>query len=924
LRNGALSALLSIAMGWLVAEPAHATAPPYRGPLPQILREARSDGLLTAAARASATDTTGFGTTSSIAGPPVGVWNVPVLYVSFPDEAPQYDVAGFQTLLFDTTGANPDGSLSEYYAEVSRGALRVQGQTFGWYELEQPRNFYAGSAFGMRRNATPMNIAGMVVEALQHADAEVDFSKYDRDGDGIVDVVLIAHTGIGAEFSPSDATRFWSISSSLASGWAGTQSFVTNDPVPGGINQTMRVDRFAIVPELSGVRLNERSEIGVYCHEFGHALGWPDLYDASVLGGGLNLGPANWCLMATGLYGGGSLTPERPTRPCAWALADAGWITVNNLTQSGPVSFEPVDDAGVAYRFWWEGQPSSEYFLLENRRRRGTDADLPGEGLLVYRVEADIIAASRAANRVNSGFYPGLRVEEADGLYHLLSSQNRADAGDPFPGTAEKTEISDATLPSLRTYAGRYSNLTMTRIPGLPRIAEAHPFELSGSDLFLLYQDDADMGRVYALRRRFGAFWGAPVQVASPPNASDASWTASGPLTALWTDRRHGLPTVYYRSWLPTPGTEERAVHDLEAFAYRPAGAWVPGGLLHLVWIDSRLGHPALYNKRIRPGSAADSLDRPIWEPLATEEVLEFSLDASSGGQLYVSFTLRGPAGDEVFWTRFHPSSGWTEPERLSGLDGFPSGSPDVHVQRDGKVRIVWRDTGPTRTTVRSVVFDPALGEFEPTTDPLFISPLSLASVRFAGGPFTQDLLMARASESPSDRVLVGNRHTDGIWDAGLGWWTCRALCPSHPKRRCGRFRIPPPVRACSSPLPRASGGASPSTPPPADGSLCSIPPAAWRAGMGRMAQASPCHPVSTSTASRVHPERRAPARLYGFHDARVLCDPCARRGMRLRPAACHRSGGDVGGSRRPFHGCRRAGGLECRRHGGCIARHLR
>ncbi|MGH7342724.1 MAG: hypothetical protein ACREKH_19750, partial [Candidatus Rokuibacteriota bacterium] len=187
------------------------------------------------------------------------------------------------------------------------------------------------------------------------------------------------------------------------------------------------------------------------------------------------------------------------------------------------------------------------------------------------------------------------------------------------------------------------------------------------------------------------------------------------------------------------------------------------------VWIDARLGPPTLYAKRLRPGFAADSEEAPIYVPSVAEEILEFSLDATPAGQLYLAYTARGPSGDEVHWTRYIPSTGWTEPARLSGLDGYPSGTPDVRVQRDGRVRVVWKDAGPTRTTVRTSLFDPGVGEFLPTTDPLFVSPLSLSAVRFAGGPFQQDVLIARASETPSDRVLIGNRHTDGVWDAGLG-----------------------------------------------------------------------------------------------------------------------------------------------------------
>jgi immune inhibitor A len=803
LRCGASPAVLLLIIACAVASaprPGLATAPPHEGAWPADLVAAREAGLLAPAPRSLAVGKgerrPGALAPAAGAAPATGTWRVPVLLVSFTDEPPAHDAAGFQTLLFDTTQAHPDGSLAEYYERVSRGALHARGQVFGWYALPHERNFYAANAYGARRTGTPRNAAGLVLHAVAAADAEVDFSKFDRDGDGEVDVVMVAHAGLGAEFSPSNPTLLWSLSSGLASGWSGAQPYVTNDPVPGGYGQTVRVNRFAIVPELSGVVFGARSEIGVYCHEFGHALGWPDLYDARVLGGASNLGPANWCLMSTGLYGGASLSPERPTRPCAWALSDMGWATVENLTRSGVVSFEPADVANRVYRLWWEGQTSSEYFLAENRRRRGQDADLPGEGLLIYHVEADIIAASRAANRVNSGFVPGLRLEEADGMYHLLSSINRADAGDPFPGASGATTVSDATQPSLRTYDARYSNVSLADIrtagdrveawvqleptgwsepqiepiPGVPRLGEGRAFALGDSKLRLIYQNDADLGRVYAMEQHASTFWGAPLLVSGSTVSSDATWSAgSGPLTALWTDRRHGTPTIYYRPWTPTPGAEERAVHGPSAFASRPSGAWDATGQLHAIWIDARLGAPLLFHKHIQPGAAADSGERLVAPHEPGQEVLEYSMDAGAPGNLYLAFTLRTWEGDEVYWTRFTAASGWTTPQRISGLDGFPSGSPEVRVQRDGKVRVVWRDLGTTRNNVRTVVFDPYTNDFVPTTDPLYVTPLSLAAVRFASGPANQDLFVARASEAPWDRILAAHRHGDGAWDAGLG-----------------------------------------------------------------------------------------------------------------------------------------------------------
>jgi immune inhibitor A len=726
-----------------------------------------------------------------------GSWNLPVLMVSFTDQPPQYDPSLFRSLVFDTLGVNPDGSMAEYYREVSRGALQLRGDVYGWYALPYEKNYYAADSYGVRRLGAPRNSAGLVHHLVAAADDDVDFSQYDRDADGEVDLVFVVHTGLGAEATQGDRTNLWSITASLSSGWNNVVPYVTNDLRPGSTTQYVRVNRFSIVPELSSVDVGQMAEIGTYCHEFGHGLGWPDLYDASTLGGGSNLGPGNWCLMSTGAFGGDSRTPERPTRPCAWSLMDAGWASTDNLVESEVVSFPPVDETGFIYRLWWQGEASSEYFLIENRQRQGYDQDLPAEGLLVYRVEEDVIASQRTANRVNSGFVPGLKLEEADGLYHMMASINRGDAGDPFPGSSGNTRMADDTTPSMRSYGGRRTNLELTEIravgdhmeawvqlsptgwspteftavPGLMRPGSGRTLARWDSDLHLIYHDDIDGGNLYCLRRMFDVSWGSPQIVASTVVSGDATWSVpgSGPLTVLWTDRRDGEPEIYYRKWLPTAGPVTRATYS-DGFATRPAATWLPDGRLALLWLDSRFGKNHLFYKLFLEGSEGFLNGEPVFPNSPIEEIIEFSLDSDAAGRMFVACTGRGPAIDEIFWTYYVPGSGWSEIQRLSHLDGFPSGQPSVTVQSDGNVRILWRDTGSTRTTIQNHLFDPVAETFLAAETPLFVSPLSLSAVSQASGPGKVSGVVSRASEPPNDRVLFAGRHADGAWDISLGW----------------------------------------------------------------------------------------------------------------------------------------------------------
>src|SRR4029077_4121176 len=129
----------------------------------------------------------------------------------------------------------------------------------------------------------PNNMYGALFDALTLCSRNEDWSEFDRDRDGYVDMVWLLHAGAGAEVS-GDKNDFWSITSRMSATWRDGSAYLTAQPVAGGSGLFYRIDRFSTVPELSGIRPGRRAEIGVFCHEFGHALGLPDLYDTTQLG----------------------------------------------------------------------------------------------------------------------------------------------------------------------------------------------------------------------------------------------------------------------------------------------------------------------------------------------------------------------------------------------------------------------------------------------------------------------------------------------------------------------------------------------------------------------------------------------------------------------------------------------------------------
>ena len=253
------------------------------------------------------------------------LWRIPVVLVAYADDSLTFGAAAFDSALFDSTGSTATGSVYDYYRWASGNRMTVTGKVVATVRVAGDKLFYGFNSWGLSRTSTPRNIAGLVKEALDSCRAQVNWSDYDLDGDGYVDMLWVVHAGIGGEASPDRYDNdLWSITSTLAGYWSFTNVYTTPDPVPGSTTRFIKVNRFTTLPELSPFHAGNISEIGTYCHEFGHALGLPDLYDVRD-GGRTNVGPGCWSLMGSGGWGGNNYSPEYPTHPGAWLSHYLGW-----------------------------------------------------------------------------------------------------------------------------------------------------------------------------------------------------------------------------------------------------------------------------------------------------------------------------------------------------------------------------------------------------------------------------------------------------------------------------------------------------------------------------------------------------------------------------------------------------------------------
>lgn len=364
--------------------------------------------------------------------PITGTRNLLVLLIDFTDRPFQLANINFNNLMNQPT-YNGTGSFRDYWTATSYGNLTINSTINGWYHAANNMAFY-----GTNSNGNDTNPRLLVREAIDAAEnAGTDFSIYDNDGDGKVDGIIVIHAGYGEEAGGGQNT-IWSHHWTL-----GNQSRTYDGVI---------IDDYAIVPEL---RDNEMwginiSNIGVMCHEFGHSLGLPDLYDTNS-SNGTSAGIGRWGLMGSGNWNNGGASPSHL---CAWSKIFLGWSNPTLLSSPSSISLSNSVQNNNIYRI--NTSHSNEYFLLENRQSIGFDIGLPGAGLAIWHINTSKTTSTNISNNdVNADEdLKGVDLEEADGRNDLdVVVDNRGDNGDLFPGNTQNRTFRDNSNPNSQTYS---------------------------------------------------------------------------------------------------------------------------------------------------------------------------------------------------------------------------------------------------------------------------------------------------------------------------------------------------------------------------------------------------------------------------------------------------------------------------------------
>lgn len=367
-----------------------------------------------------------------------GQLRVIALLVDFNDRQGSFPVSHYEDLLF-SKNTHPTGSMRDYFDEVSLGKVDVVGEVHGWLRMPQNYSYYTNNQSGT--GSYPRNAQGLAEHAVRVAlENGVSFSQeLDVLNQESVTAFFMIHAGVGAEEQFTEALRLNNI-------WSHKWGL----PNPVKVAENLWVNRYLTVPN--------NARLGVCAHELGHlAFQWEDFYDPNYAEDGSAWdGSGDWDLMAGGSYNGNSRSPAHPV---SLHKAQHNWIELEEVRSSKRLTIDPfTSESGKAYKLVSSKYLSKQYLILENRKRVGFDSQLPGEGLLVWRVDE-----SKEMFRPEK---PALQLVQADGRRELenVGDNNAGDSGDPFPGSTMRTSLFDTGSLSTSFPGGDDSGIALKNI----------------------------------------------------------------------------------------------------------------------------------------------------------------------------------------------------------------------------------------------------------------------------------------------------------------------------------------------------------------------------------------------------------------------------------------------------------------------------
>lgn len=357
---------------------------------------------------------------------------------------------------------NAKGCALEYFNDQFKGKYDFKFDISNIVTLPQNREYYGGNDPDTNFDARAED---MIADACLLADAEIDFSMYDNNNDGVVENVFVFFAG-RSEPEGGGEDCIWPHAYTLST----KNKSLTLDGV--------KIDGYACASELNYNMNHEYSlaAIGTFCHEFSHTLGLYDLYDTDYEGNEGLIAAGCWnstSLMDSGNYNGMGTCPPNYNAVERWMLGITKGV---ELTQ-GEHILSPIQDSENIYIIPTDTE--KEYYFVECRNNEGWDELIGGSGMLIYHVDMSDNPTGTSSsynipmtamlrwtyNEPNASVYHQCcDLIEADGRSDRLNGSETSDITGIFFPTSKNDSFSAHTSPAATYWSGEEATFAISNI----------------------------------------------------------------------------------------------------------------------------------------------------------------------------------------------------------------------------------------------------------------------------------------------------------------------------------------------------------------------------------------------------------------------------------------------------------------------------
>jgi M6 family metalloprotease-like protein len=313
-----------------------------------------------------------------------------------------------------------NGSVRDYFAEVSGGKLTYTNIVTPYYRAKHPRAYYTDESVPQ-----PTRAWELITEALDVLMTQgFDFSPLTADDGGFVRALNVFYAGGRVN---NWAKGLWPHSWHLENGYQ--------------VTPTTQLYDYQIT------NIGSMLTLRTFCHENGHMIcDYPDLYDYGYESNGVG----NYCLMCAG---GSDVNPVHVN---AYLKQASGWASsITTVVPGDTYTLGAGTNEFLVHR-----KNATEYFVIENRQQSGRDHSLPDAGLAIWHVDE---LASNNNEQMTATRHYECSMEQADGRFDLEHRTNNGDASDLF-GAPFAPAFGSSTAPDSRWWNGRRSRLEIESI----------------------------------------------------------------------------------------------------------------------------------------------------------------------------------------------------------------------------------------------------------------------------------------------------------------------------------------------------------------------------------------------------------------------------------------------------------------------------